>query len=142
MKNTRRGLELSATEIISDAERFLQVVEDAARDTAAALTREINAGNPGNFVIHTNQIAALSQIWFWARGVMVDYEATPAVLIAVPKYAHHIHEWDPSDGPVLWWRDPIKEPPYVGTPDDDGFDEGYKWWSYIDIPEIPKEEEE
>lgn len=29
-------------------------------------------------------------------------------------------EYDPSMGPVLWWKFPITEPPYVGAPDDCG----------------------
>ena len=140
MKSTSRGLELTRTEWVSDTERFYRVVKDAARNAASELQREIGYGNPGNFVIYANQIAAISEIWFWARGVSCDYENTPAVLIAVPKYARHIDEWHEVDGPALWWRDPIEEPPYVGTPDDDNFDDSYLWWSPIDIPEIPESE--
>lgn len=29
-------------------------------------------------------------------------------------------EWHEDDGPVLWWKFPIVEPPYVGTPLDCG----------------------
>ncbi len=29
-------------------------------------------------------------------------------------------EWAHEYGPVLWWKFPIDEPPYVGTPDDLG----------------------
>ena len=32
---------------------------------------------------------------------------------------HPLDEWTEEDGPVLWWRFPIVEPPYVGTPLDD-----------------------
>lgn len=32
-----------------------------------------------------------------------------------------IAEWREDMGPVLWWRFPITEPPYVGTPLDLGF---------------------
>ncbi|MCT1710314.1 hypothetical protein [Dermabacter hominis] len=140
MKNTSRGLELTRTEWVSDTERFYRVVKDAARNAASELQREIGYGNPGNFVIYANQIAAISEIWFWARGVSCDYENTPAVLIAVPKYARHISEWREEDGPVLWWRDTPTARPYVGTRHDKGFDVTYKWWSPIDTPEIPESE--
>lgn len=30
-------------------------------------------------------------------------------------------EWHEDIGPVLWWKFPIEEPPYVGTPNDLGF---------------------
>lgn len=140
MKSTSRGLELTRTEWVSDTERFYRVVKDAAHNAASELQREIGYGNPGNFVIYANQIAVISEIWFWARGVSCDYENTPAVLIAVPKYARHISEWREEDGPVLWWRDTPTARPYVGTRHDKGFDVTYKWWSPIDIPEIPESE--
>jgi hypothetical protein len=31
------------------------------------------------------------------------------------------HEWHEDMGPVLWWKFPISEAPYVGTPLDLGF---------------------
>jgi hypothetical protein len=34
---------------------------------------------------------------------------------------HLLEEWSEEDGPVLWWRFPVDEPPYVGTPLDLGF---------------------
>lgn len=140
MESTRRGLELTRTEWVSDTERFYRVVKDAARDAASELQREIGYGNPGNFVIYANQIAAIAELWFWARDVSCNYKDTPAVLIAVPKHARHIDEWRESMGPVLWWRDGTDDHPYVGTPLDTYFDDSYLWWSPIDIPEIPESE--
>lgn len=35
----------------------------------------------------------------------------------IPK---HIDEWCEEDGPVLWWKFPVEEPPYCGTPNDLG----------------------
>lgn len=32
----------------------------------------------------------------------------------------HIDEWCEDDGPVLWWKLPVDEPPYCGTPNDTG----------------------
>lgn len=34
--------------------------------------------------------------------------------------AHHYSKWSEDDGNVLWWRLPVSEPPYVGTPLDLG----------------------
>jgi hypothetical protein len=33
--------------------------------------------------------------------------------VAIPGEQYH-----EDDGPVLWWRFPVEEPPYVGTPND------------------------
>lgn len=36
-----------------------------------------------------------------------------------------IGEWHEDEGNVIWWKLPINEPPYVGTPLDSDFKEGY-----------------
>ena len=35
-----------------------------------------------------------------------------------PEVAIPGEQWHEDDGPVLWWRFPIVEPPYSGTPND------------------------
>lgn len=42
------------------------------------------------------------------RAVQPDHRARP------------LSEWHEDMGPMLWWRFPIEEPPYVGTPLDLG----------------------
>lgn len=42
--------------------------------------------------------------------------------------------WHEDDGAVLWWKMPIKEPPYVGTPLDDEFPEYVTHWTRL--PEV------
>ncbi|EPH14697.1 hypothetical protein HMPREF1484_02006 [Dermabacter sp. HFH0086] len=140
MENTSRGLELTHTDWGSDAQLLFNTVRTAVLTRATELKRQIESGTPGNSIFHANTIAAISEIWFWTHKVSCDYEDTPAVLIAVPKYARHISEWREEDGPVLWWRDTPTARPYVGTRHDKGFDVTYKWWSPIDIPEIPESE--
>lgn len=49
---------------------------------------------------------------------------------------HPIGDWQEDDGNVLWWRLPVCEPPYCGTPNDTDFyadnGEGYfTHFSYI-----------
>ena len=56
-------------------------------------------------------------------------------------------EWHEDIGPVLWWRFPIEEPPYVGTPLDDdfpaigtatgGWEHHATHWTKLLIPEAP-----
>lgn len=138
MEATSRGLELTETEWGSDAELLSSTVKTAALTSATELKRQIESGKPGNSILHATTIAAISEIWFWTHKVLCNYEDTPAVLIAVPKYARHIDEWRESMGPVLWWPDTPTARPYVGTRHDKGFDVTYKWWSPIDVPEIPE----
>jgi len=49
--------------------------------------------------------------------------------VAVPR-----EEWHEDDGDVLWWTMPISEPPYVGTPLDDGFPDYVTHWTRIVVP--------
>lgn len=73
-----------------------------------------------------------------------------------------LDEWSHEDGNVLWWKFPIDEPPYCGTPNDAGHavemhhyvgGEGkvkitrtfvggwpgyHTHWTRIEMPEAPK----
>lgn len=46
-----------------------------------------------------------------------------------------LDEWHEEDGPVLWWRLPVSEPPWVGSPlQDDWTDDYYTHWTPLPIP--------
>lgn len=49
--------------------------------------------------------------------------------------------WAEDDGPVLWWRFPIVEPPYAGTPLDDDWPVYMTHWTRIQIPSSPAPEQ-
>lgn len=66
-----------------------------------------------------------------ASGVTVDADANKAI---------PIDEWHEDDGYVLWWRFPIVEPPYVGSPYcGDWKEDYYTHWTPIACPEQPME---
>lgn len=48
-----------------------------------------------------------------------------------------LSDWDEYDGNVLWWRFPINEPPYVGTPLDDDFPPYVTHWTPLELPYEP-----
>jgi hypothetical protein len=45
-------------------------------------------------------------------------------------------DWDESDGVVLWWTLPLREPPYVGDLRDDDFPEYVTHWTPIPTPDV------
>lgn len=47
----------------------------------------------------------------------IDAEALAFVMLTTPRPIAEYHE---DMGPVLWWKFPIEEPPYVGGPNDLG----------------------
>lgn len=49
--------------------------------------------------------------------------------------------WEERCGAVLWWRFPIIEPPYVGSPLDDDFPDYVTHWTPISVPKSPSEKE-
>ena len=50
--------------------------------------------------------------------------------------AYDKDSWRDEDGAVLWWRIPICEPPYAGTPLNDDFPDYVTHWTKIQIPEV------
>lgn len=61
-------------------------------------------------------------------------------LVDAQETARPLAEWHEDDGPVLWWKFPIEEPPYVGTPLDLGFEvviETHIWTSESESKDDP-----
>ena len=46
--------------------------------------------------------------------------------------------WHEDDGTVLWWKFPIVEAPYVGSPLDSDWPGYHTHWTQIPIPKEPK----
>ena len=138
MKNTKRGLELTHDSRGGNLRTLLNLVRSAASAEAAEMQQHIDQDDAVNFGINVNLLAEISELWRWVQNLYCTHSDTDTVLVAMPKYAKHIGEHHEDMGVVLWWRDPIDEPPYVGTPSDTDFDETYKWFSPLDTPEIPK----
>lgn len=74
----------------------------------------------------------------------VDANALADHLIAhgvtVQECARPLEEWGEDYGDVLWWKFPIKEPPYVGSPLDEKWPAYHTHWTQIVIPQPPKGE--
>lgn len=49
--------------------------------------------------------------------------------------ARHISDWHEDDGPVLWWKLPVCEPPWAGTPLDDDWPGYQTHWTTIVCPD-------
>lgn len=52
--------------------------------------------------------------------------------------ARPIEEWGEDYGDVLWWKFPIEEPPYVGSPLDEKWPAYHTHWTPIMMPQPPK----
>ena len=63
-----------------------------------------------------------------ANGATISTEARP------------LKEWHEDIGDVLWWKFPIEEPPYVGSPLDLNWPAYHTHRTPIVVPEPPKEE--
>jgi hypothetical protein len=46
-------------------------------------------------------------------------------------------QWHEDDGPCLWWKFPIDQPPYSGSPLDSDWDGYYTHFTRIVCPELP-----
>ena len=67
----------------------------------------------------------------------------PAGHVAVPAEAveaRPLDEWHEDHGPVLWWRFPVDEEPYVGSPLDVEWPCYHTHWTTILVPALPAPE--
>ena len=53
------------------------------------------------------------------------------------RQAQPLDQWHEADGDVLWWRFPIEEPPYVGSPLDTRWPGYHTHWTRIVLPADP-----
>ena len=65
----------------------------------------------------------------------LQYVVDNARQALAPEVAIPAEQWQEDDGPVLWWRFPILEPPYSGTPNDNDWP-GYHT-HYSQLPPAP-----
>lgn len=48
-------------------------------------------------------------------------------------------EWSDDDGAVIWWKLPVDEPPWVGTPNDCDWPDYHTHWTLIPEPFVMSE---
>lgn len=60
--------------------------------------------------------------------------------VTVQECAKPLEEWGEDCGDVLWWKFPIEEPPYVGSPLDEKWPAYHTHWTPIVMPQPPKGE--
>ena len=60
--------------------------------------------------------------------------------VTIQKCARPLEEWCEDYGDVFWWKFPIEEPPYVGSPLDEKWPAYHTHWTPIEIPKPPKGE--
>lgn len=69
-----------------------------------------------------------------AEGFATGTHAGVAAVLATFTHAQAAEAWHEDDGPVLWWRPPVAEPPYAGTPLDTDWPGYHTHWTPIFIP--------
>lgn len=79
--------------------------------------------------------AMSGQDWFDVEPFFEDIVAGNAGLDA--KQARPLSDWNEEDGPVLWWRFPVEEPPYCGSPLYDEWPGYHTHWTPLIVPDEP-----
>lgn len=64
---------------------------------------------------------------------LLDGLKAVATLARTPKVIP-LSEWHEEDGNVLWWKFPVDEPPYVGTPLDNNWPGYHTHFTFLQIP--------
>lgn len=52
-------------------------------------------------------------------------------------HAHKLGDWNEAIGDVLWWKFPVNEPPYCGSPLSDDWPGYHTHFTKLEIPEQP-----
>ena len=60
--------------------------------------------------------------------------------VTVQECARPLEEWGEDYGDVLWWKFPIEEPHYVGSPLGADWPGYHTHWTPITLPQLPKED--
>lgn len=60
--------------------------------------------------------------------------------VTVQEGSRPIEEWNEDFGDVLWWKFPIEESPYVGSPLDEKWPGYHTHWTFIPLPQPLKGE--
>lgn len=76
--------------------------------------------------------ATINQLAMALRILGLELEAVTSPVAARPRA-----EWHEDMGPKLWWRFPVEEPPFAGTPLDEDFPEAFTHFTEIEVPPFP-----
>ena len=82
-----------------------------------------------------------NNVAYW--GEKPIYEFADCLLangVTVQEPVRPLEEWWEAYGDVLWWKFPIEEPPYVGSPLDENWPGYHTHWTPIPLSEPPKGE--
>lgn len=71
-------------------------------------------------------------------GSLADYLINHGVTL--PPDPRPLDDWGEDYGDALWWKFPIEEPPYVGSPLDLSWPGYHTHWTPIQLPQPPREE--
>jgi hypothetical protein len=80
--------------------------------------------------------AMSGQDWFDVEPFFGDIVAGNACLAA--KQARPLADWHEEVGVVLWWRFPVEEPPYCGSPHYDDWPGYHTHWTPLIVPYDPE----
>lgn len=97
--------------------------------TLAALLEALTENDRTSAILHATNLAA----WI-SRGGYLPQPTKNLINHALvsPKPAA---DWHEEAGNVLWWKFPVSEPPYVGSPLDSEWEEGY-YTHWTPLPQV------
>lgn len=116
-----------------------------------ALEAKLNAAKPAlltglRLAIHVGVCGPENKIRSALTRLGVPYEDTLLTESITTSEAREatprpLDEWSEEDGPALWWKFPINEPPYCGSPLYSDWPGYHTHWTRIPMPIVPGEEE-
>lgn len=109
------------------------------------------SGSIAHLWVFGDEQSAIESLGWFNQAKGDDYESRqPFRVVPVKRVVEDrpqsLSDWCEGDGDVLWWRFPIVEPPYIGSPLDSDWPVYHTHWTPIPLPCDPplttKEEED
>lgn len=85
----------------------------------------------GNGTLFNSGFYSKAQLSSFVKEAHRDMQA-----LADLRQIRSLEQWDEEQGNVLWWRLPVDEPPYVGTPLDSNWPGYHTHWTPIQMPAL------
>jgi hypothetical protein len=134
-----RRLRLIADAVLHAAESypFCPIAHWAEHGPVATLLAELRGRSDGaSSACDTDPVERQLEATLDVEPFFGDIVAGNACLAA--KQARPLADWHEEVGVVLWWRFPVEEPPYCGSPHYDDWPDYHTHWTPLIVPYDPE----
>ncbi|MNW45555.1 hypothetical protein D3C74_228220 [compost metagenome] len=131
----RTGVDLGLTTLLNRAKQEIARLKQQADENGMA-----NALLEADLYESKQEVIRLSYIAEKQGDELIrEKELVNSLRDQLTEVPRPIDEWGEDYGDVLWWKFPIEEPPYCGTPLDADWPDYHTHWTPINMPVLKED---